>query len=168
MAEQNLRVAKKVAEEDSVQEILEWIRTKVARVDRKTKQAICPFAKKTLQTNKIHITKAKMDVLRHIVQCCDVIPIFDLDIVILYFDTAISEKRLSKICAEAHRQRQNYAVLYDHPHNKGLIKGTQFSFQKKPLVMIQNLNKLKNAQSKLRRTAYYRAWGLDPDSGMFY
>lgn len=168
MEEQNLRVAKKVAEEDSVQEILEWIRTKVATVDRKTKQAICPFAKKTLQTNKIHITEAKGDVLRHIVQCCDVFPIFDLDIIILYFNTAISEKRLSKICAEAHQQRQNYAILYDHPSNKGLIKGTQFSFQKKPLIMIQDLNKLKDAQSKLKRTAYYTAWGLSPSDDMFY
>ena len=53
-------------------------------------------------------------------------------------------------------------------YNNKKVKGVQFSFQKAPLLFIQDLNKLRDAQRRLQKTDYYRVWGLDGDSDMFY
>jgi len=90
-----------VAEESKL--IENWIRGQVAKIHKKTGKAICPFAKKALQDQTIQITKAKVDLLEHIIHCCHMVPIFRLDIVVLYIDYKISEQRLATICEQAHR-----------------------------------------------------------------
>lgn len=149
-------------------DIEKWIAGQVAKVHKETGTAICPFAKRVLQDKTIQITPAKVDVLDQIDQCCDLFGTFNLDIVIIFFNHEITEKKLSNLCAKAHKQNPNHAIMYDHPDNAGLHKGVQFSFQKAPLIFIQDLNKLKDAQSRLSKTDYYRVWGLDVDSDMFY
>ena len=149
-------------------DIEKWIRQVVAKTHKASGAAICPFAKRTLEDRKIQITPAKVDVLDQIDLCCDLFNSLALDIVILYFTDQITERKLSDICKRAHKRNPDYAVMYDHPDNDGLHKGVQFSYQKAPLIFIQDLNKLKDAQSKLSKTDYYRVWGLDVDSDMFY
>lgn len=149
-------------------DIEKWIRQVVAKKHKASGATICPFAKKTIEDRKIQITMAKKDVLDQIVHCCGLFNIFNLDIVILYFTHKISEKRLAEICKQAHKQNPKFAIMYDHPYNNKKIKGVQFSFQKAPLLFIQDLNKLRDAQSRLQKTDYYRVWGLDADSDMFY
>ena len=39
--------------------------------------------------------------------------------------------------------------MYDHPDNKGTHEGVSFSFKKAPLIFIQSLPKLKEAQKIL-------------------
>ena len=114
-----------MAEESKL--IENWIRGQVAKVYKKTGKAICPFAKKTLQDKTIQITKAKVDLLEHIIHCCHMVPIFRLDIVVLYIDYKISEQRLATICKQAHNNKLHMAIMYDHPDNKGLHKGVSFS-----------------------------------------
>ncbi len=149
-------------------DIEKWIGQVVAKKHKESGAAICPFAKKTLQDRKIQIAMAKKDVLAQVSHCCSLFNIFHLDIVILYFPYKISEKRLSHLCKKAHKQNKEYAVMYDHPSNNGKHKGVSFSFQKAPLLFIQNLNKLRDAQSKLSKTDYYSVWGLNANSDMFY
>jgi len=149
-------------------DIEKWIRQVVAKTHKASGAAICPFAKRTLADRKIQISMAKEDVLDQIDLCCDLFNSLALDIVILYFTDQITERKLSNICKRAHKQNPDYAIMYDHPTNDGLHKGVQFSYQKAPLLFIQDLNKLKDAQSKLSKTDYYRVWGLDVDSDMFY
>ena len=149
-------------------DIEKLIRQVVAKTHKASGAAICPFAKRTLEDRKIQITPAKVDVLDQIDLCCDLFNSLALDIVILYFTDQITERKLSDICKRAHKRNPDYAVMYDHPDNDGLHKGVQFSYQKAPLIFIQDLNKLKDAQSKLSKTDYYRVWGLDVDSDMFY
>jgi hypothetical protein len=60
------------------------------------------------------------------------------------------------------------AILYDHPANNGKHKGVSFSYGKLPLVLIQPLDKLQEAQAKLRKSSYYKDWELDPQDEMFY
>lgn len=144
-----------------------WIKGQIAKVHKKTGKAICPFAKKTIQDKTIQITKAKVNLLDHIIHCCHMIPIFRLDIVVLYIDYKISEQRLATICEQAHGNKLHMAVMYDHPDNKGLHKGVSFSYKRKPLVMIQPMDKLKDAQGRLRRSGWYEAWGVE-DLEQFY
>ena len=149
-------------------DIEKWIRQVVAKTHKASGAPVCPFAKRTLEDRKIQITPAKEDVLDQIDQCCGLFVSLGLDVVILYFTDEITERQLSSICKRAHKRNPDYAVMYDHPDNDGPHKGIQFSFQKAPLIFIQDLNKLKDAQSRLRKTSYYRDWGLDADGDMFY
>lgn len=153
---------------DEENKIIDWIRTSIAEKNRQTDQAICPFAKKVLQDETIQIVPGKSDLVGQIDHCCSVFASLGLDIVVIYITDKIKESQLSKICAKAHKNNPNHAIMYDHPDNKGLHKGVSFSYQKCALIMIQDLNRLKDAQSKLRRTAYYRSWGLDHCDDMFY
>ena len=149
-------------------DIEKWIRQVVAKKHKASGATVCPFAKKTLEDRKIQITMAKEDVLSQIDTCCDLFNSLNLDIVILYFNREITERKLSNLCKKAHKSNPGWAILYDHPDNNGLHKGVSFSFGKCPLIMIQDLNRLKNAQQRLRKTDYYMSWGLDPDNSMFY
>ena len=149
-------------------DIEKWIRQVVIKKDKKNPTPVCPFAKKTLEDRKIQIAMAKKDVLLQVSHCCNLFNIFNLDIVILYFNHKISEKRLADLCKKAHKQNPKYAIMYDHPYNNKKVKGVQFSFQKAPLLFIQDLNKLRDAQRRLQKTDYYRVWGLDAHSDMFY
>jgi|TARA_R100000479_G_C6386272_1_gene203114 hypothetical protein len=149
-------------------DIEKWIGQVVAKKHKESGATICPFAKKTLTDRKIQIAVAKEDVLSQVNHCCSLFNIFNLDIVILYFNHKITEKQLSNLCKKAHKKNNRFAILYDHPDNKGKHKGVSFSFQKAPLLFIQDLNKLKDAQSRLQKTTYYRDWGLTVDSDMFY
>jgi hypothetical protein len=162
----SLQVEKKV--DVGSKDIEKWIRQVVAKKHKTSGATICPFAKKTVEDRKIQITMAKEDVLDQIDNCCGLFNIFHLDIVILYFNNEITERKLSNICKKAHQANPDYAIMYDHPYNNKKIKGVQFSFQKAPLLFIQNLNKLRDAQRRLQKTDYYRTWGLDADSDMFY
>ena len=149
-------------------DIEKWIRQVVAKTHKASGAAICPFAKRTLEDRKIQISMAKEDVLDQIDLCCDLFNSLNLDIVILYFTHEITERKLSNLCKRAHQQNPEFAIMYDHPDNNGLHKGVSFSFQKTPLIFIQDLNKLNDAQRRLQKTDYYRSWGLDDDSDMFY
>ena len=149
-------------------DIEKWIGQVVAKTHKESGKAICPYAKKTLQDRKIQIAVAKKNVLAQIDHCCSLFNIFHLDIVVLYFDYKISEKKLSNLCKKAYDNNKEFAILYDHPSNNGKHKGVSFSYGKAPLIMIQNLQKLKNAQQRLQKTDYYESWGLDPNDSMFY
>lgn len=149
-------------------QVYDWIEQKISKTDPKVGAAICPFAKKTLETKAIQVVPGKSDLVDQIDHCCAVFTGLALDIVVIYIQYTITEEKLSDLCAEAHERNPKFAIMYDHPDNDGLHKGVSFSFQKCPLVMIQDLSKLKNAQSKLRRTSYYRTWGLDDNDDMFY
>lgn len=154
-----------MAEESKL--IENWIRGQIAKVHKTSGKAICPYAKKTLQDQTIQITKAKVNLLDHIIHCCHMVPIFKLDIVVLYIDYKISESRLASICQQAHANKLHMAVMYDHPANKGLHKGVSFSYKRKPLVMVQPLDKLQKAQRQLKKTGWYEAWGVE-DFAQFY
>jgi len=152
---------------DVGKDIEKWIGQVVAKKHKASGASICPFAKKTLQDQTIQITKAKVDLLEHIIHCCHMVPIFRLDIVVLYIDYKISEQRLATICEQAHKNKLHMAVMYDHPDNNGLHRGVSFSYKRKPLVMIQPMDRLKDAQSRLRRSGWYEAWGVE-DLEQFY
>ena len=142
-------------------DIEKWIGQVVAKKHKASGAAICPFAKKTLEDRKIQITMAKKDVLDQIVHCCSLFNIFNLDIVILYFTHKITEPKLKNICKRAHQQNPLFAIMYDHPANDGLHKGVSFSYGKAPLIMIQGMAKLKQAQEKLKQSGYYEKWDID-------
>ena len=146
---------------DVGKDIEKWIRQVVAKTHKASGAAICPFAKRTLEDRKIQITMAKKDVLSQIDHCCGLFDIFSLDIVILYITDEITERKLSNLCKRAHQQNPNYAILYDHPDNDGLHKGVSFSYGKLPLIMIQGMAKLKQAQHKLKQSGYYEKWSID-------
>ena len=152
----------------SSKDVYDWIEHKISQADPKTGVAICPFAKKTIAEKKIQVVPGKSNLVDQIHHCCNLFDSLALDCVVIYVQYKITESQLQEICSQAHQNNSKYAILYDHPDNDGLHKGVSFSFGKCPLIMIQSLSQLKDAQSKLRRTAYYRIWGLDPDDGMFY
>ena len=85
---------------------------------------------------------AKKDVLSQIDHCCGLFNIFNLDIVVLYLEQPITERKLSNLCKKAHQQNPKFAIMYDHPDNDGLHKGVSFSYGKLPLIMIQDLETL--------------------------
>ena len=146
---------------DVGKDIEKWIRQVVSKTHKASGAAICPFAKRTLEDRKIQITPAKVDVLDQIDQCCGLFVSLGLDIVILYFNHEITERQLSRICKRAHKNNPDYAIMYDHPDNDGLHKGVSFSYGKRPLLMIQDMAKLKQAQNKLKRSGYYEKWDID-------
>tara|TARA_R100000234_G_scaffold51041_1_gene30597 strand:+ start:951 stop:1430 length:480 start_codon:yes stop_codon:yes gene_type:complete len=148
-------------------DIEQWIRGQVIKRHKASGKAICPFAKKVIEDKTFSITPAKSNVLAQINQCCSLFSVLGLDIVILYFNHRITRNKIKNICQKAHEQHPNFAILYDHPDNKGLHKGVSFSFKKAPLIMIQDLRKLKEAQKILRKSGWYEAWGL-ADFEMFY
>ncbi len=147
--------------EDVGKDIEKWIGQVVAKKHKASGATICPFAKKTLEDRKIQITMAKKDVLSQIDHCCGLFNIFHMDIVILYLEQSITEKKLSNLCHKAHKQNPKFAIMYDHPDNDGLHKGVSFSYGKLPLIMIQDLEKLKQAQKILKQSGYYQKWDID-------
>ena len=150
----------------SKSDVEKWIWTLGKKVAT-TGQPICPYSQKTLQDKKIQIVPARSTVFEQCVQYCDLFSVLNLDVIVVYFNHTISEKKLSNLARRIHSARSNFAVLYDHPDNAGLHQGVSFSFGKAPLMIIQELSKLKRAQAQLKKTDYYRAWGLD-DPDMFY
>ena len=146
---------------DVGRDIEKWIGQVVAKKHKASGATICPFAKKTLEDRKIQITMAKEDVLSQIGTCCDLFNSLNLDIVILYFNREITERKLSNLCKKAHKNNPNSAIMYDHPDNDGLHKGVSFSYGKLPLIMIQDMAKLKQAQLKLKESGYYEKWDID-------
>ena len=146
---------------DVGKDIEKWIRQVVAKTHKASGAAICPFAKRTLADRKIQITPAKVAVFDQIDLCCNLFNSLALDIVILYFTDQITERKLSNICKRAHKQNPDYAIMYDHPDNDGLHKGVSFSYGKLPLIMIQDMAKLKQAQHKLKQSGYYEKWSID-------
>ena len=146
---------------DEGKDIENWIRQVVAKTHKASGAAICPFAKRTLEDRKIQITPAKVAVFDQIDLCCNLFNSLALDIVILYFTDQITERKLSNICKRAHKQNPDYAIMYDHPDNDGLHKGVSFSYGKLPLIMIQDMAKLKQAQHKLKQSGYYEKWSID-------
>lgn len=142
-------------------DIEDWIRQVVAKTHKASGAAICPFAKRTLEDGKIQIVPAKVDVYDQIDHCCNLFNIFHLDIVILYFNYEITEAKLAKVCKQAHQSHPDYAIMYDHPDNDGLHKGVSFSYGKAPLIMIQGMAKLKQAQEQLKKSGYYGKWDID-------
>ena len=147
--------------EDVGKDIEKWIRQVVAKTHKASGATICPFAKRTLEDRKIQITPAKVDVLDQIDHCCGLFVSLGLDIVILYFTHEITASKLSKVCKRAHKNNPDYAIMYDHPDNDGLHKGVSFSYGKAPLIMIQGMAKLKQAQKQLKKSGYYDKWDID-------
>ena len=148
-------------------DIEKWIGQVVSKTHKESGAPICPFAKRTLEDNKIQIAVAKEDVLAQINHCCSLFNIFHMDVIVLYFNHKITENKLADICKKAHTKNKTFAVMYDHPDNSGKHKGVSFSFGKAPLIFIQDLNKLKQAQQKMQITGYYKAWGIK-DYTQFY
>jgi len=160
-------MASEVADVSS-KDVYDWIGKVVAKKNAKTGKAICPFAKRTLQEKKIQVVPGRNSLLDQINHCAGLFGILNLDIVIIYINYPITERRLSKICEKSHQSNPDYAILYDHPDNAGLHQGVSFSFGRCPLVFIQNLKKLKTAQKQLRKTDWYKTWDIEPDDAMFY
>jgi hypothetical protein len=152
----------------SSKDVYEWIRTKISTRNSKTGKAICPFAKATLETEAIQVVHGKPNLVDQINHCCNLFDTLALDCVVIILQHTITESALAKLCNQAHKNNAQFAILYDHPDNKGLHKGVSFSFGKAPLIMIQRLKQLKNAQRQLQKTDYYESWGLDPNDSMFY
>jgi len=148
-------------------DIEDWIRGQVAKKNKKTQQAICPFAEATLKNKKVAIIPSKDDVLVQVNQLCDIFSALNYDVVIIYFNVKVSETKLQTICNNAHKRRPNVAVMYDHPINNGKHRGVNFSFGKAPLIFIQSLPKIKQGQKLLERSGYYKAWGIK-DYTQFY
>jgi hypothetical protein len=152
----------------SSKDVYDWIRGKVSKTDRKVGKAICPFAEASVKAKAIQVVPGKSNLVDQVNHCCSIFNIFALDIIIIYIQYPITEQQLAKVCEQSHKKNNQFAIMYDHPDNDGLHRGVSFSFQKAPLIFIQDLNKLKDAQSKLRRTSYYRSWRIDPNDSMFY
>lgn len=155
---------KKVSSKD----VYDWIRTKISTRNSKVGKAICPYAKATLKAEAIQIVHGKSNLVDQINHCCNLFGTFALDCVVIIVQHTITESSLSKICNQAHKRNSQFAILYDHPDNNGKHKGVSFSFGKAPLIMIQRLKQLKNAQRQLQKTDYYESWGLNPNDSMFY
>ena len=152
----------------SSKDVYDWIREKISKTNPTVGKAICPFAKTSLKTKAIQVVPGKSNLVDQIDHCCNLFDSLALDCVVIYVQYKITEKQLSKICERAHKNNPNFAVLYDHPDNDGKHKGVSFSFGKCALIMIQKLEQLKQAQKKLQKTDWYRAWGLNPNDAMFY
>lgn len=148
-------------------DVEDWIGQVVAKTHKQSGAAICPFAKRTLADRKIQIIPAKVDVLTQVAQCCDLFHSLNLDVVILYFNYKITERKLKMLCEQASHLSPNFAVMYDHPDNDGKHKGVSFSFGKAPLLFIQDMTKLKQAQKTLEKSGWYAAWGIK-DWDQFY
>lgn len=144
-----------------------WIRGQIVKTNKKVGKAICPAAARVIKKHSYQITMAQDDVLAQIDQCCGLFGVFGFDIVIIYFNKRVSEKRLSNICQQAHENNPRFAVMYDHPSNDGKHKGVSFSFGKAPLIMIQDLEQLKKFQKIYQQQGWYDAWGIK-DYDQFY
>lgn len=160
-------IRKKVADVSS-KDVEDWIKQVVSKKNSKVGERICPYAAKTLKTKAIQIVPGKSNLVDQICHGCNLFGSLALECIIIYIQYKITEKALSQICRKAHKLNTAYAVFYDHPDNNGLHKGVSFSFGKCPLIFVQPLKELKDAQSKLRRTSYYKSWGLRPNDDMFY
>lgn len=146
--------------EDVGKDIEKWIRQVVAKTHKASGATICPFAKRTLEDGKIQIVPAKVDVLAQVAHCCDLFHSLNLDVVVIYFNYKITERKLERLCEQAGHLSPNFALMYDHPDNDGLHKGVSFSFGKAPLLMIQEMGKLKKAQQTLNKSGWYAAWDI--------
>ena len=149
-------------------EVYDWIRETIGKTNKKVGKAICPFAKASVEAKAIQVVPGKSDLVDQINHCCNLFSSLALDCVVIYVQYKITEQELAKVCGKGQKKNPSYAVMYDHPDNDGLHQGVSFSFGKCPLIFIQELSKLKDAQSRLRRTSYYQSWGIDPDDDMFY
>lgn len=147
-------MAKKAAEESK---ILHWILEHVARPQKKLDGlAICPFAKKAIVTQRYRINGCVRPLKRRLFAACESFDANNIDIHILYIDS-ISLPYHKKLTAEANERFPELAILYDNKENNGLIRGLQFSYQRKHLWMIQSRPQLQQYQKILRdKTNWYQ------------
>jgi|TARA_Y100000296_G_C5152258_1_gene247108 hypothetical protein len=108
-------------------DVEKWIRRQVIKTNNKDRKTILPFE---TTNKKIQVIPAKDNMLVQVNQCCDLFSILHFDIVILYFNYKISEKKLSTICEQAQKNNPHYKIIYS------------FNFQKAPLLFIHSLNTL--------------------------
>lgn len=149
-----------VEEENREKDIIRWITNKIGKKHKASGIAPCPFASKVIKDKTYKILEAKVNLAEQVAHLCDIIDIFKLDIIIIYCNNTITERRLKNICHKIQKQKQKTAIMYDHPDNDGLVAGMQFSYQKCPLIMIQPLSKLKAAQKSLKeKTNWYQIVG---------
>jgi hypothetical protein len=148
-------------------EVYDWIRTKISKRNPKVGKAICPYAKTTLETEKIEIVYGKPNLVDQINHCCNLLNTFALDCIIILIQHKITEAQLSKVCKTAQIKNPYRAIMYDHPTNDGKHCGVSFSFGKAPLIMIQDLAKLKKMQKIYKAQGWYDAWNIK-DTSQFY
>lgn len=141
-------------------DVEDWIGQVVAKTHKESGKAICPYAERALKDRKIQVVPAKVDVLAQVAHCCDLFHSLALDVVVIYFNYKITERKLDRLCQQASHLSPNFALMYDHPDNDGKHKGVSFSFGKAPLLFIQDMTKLKKAQKALHKSGWYDAWGI--------
>ena len=135
------------AEESS---LVRWITQHLAKPQQRLEGlAICPYALKAINSNRYKIIEGQRPIKKFIYQCCYQFN-KDIDIMIIWYDR-VSEPYQDEICSQITHTFPKLAVLYDNKINKGKIRGLQFSYQKRDLFMIQDLDTLKRHQKLLRR-----------------
>ncbi len=121
----------------------------------------CPYARQARIYNKIDIRFSEVDeLLQSIIQSLPVLE--EKDVIVICFDhNQIDCISLVKFVKETNKKimLDNYVILEDHPNDKEFVNGVLMNFNHCGLLLIQKLDKLREASDKLRSKGYYDVWG---------
>ena len=140
--------------------LISWISHISSRKDELGGFAICPFAKKALEENKIYFYYIDNDPVQQISTYMDG---FNQNMgyeVILFYDV---EKKLSDDdCTDAinqlNKKNSDTIFLKDHPDSPGFINGISTGNGEYPIIIAQPKEKLLQFREALKKTPYYDVW----------
>jgi len=146
-----------------VKVIHDWIKRITVPQSTMSNFPICPFAKKAKSQKKYKIFVSNENFKQFVL---DTIKLWDeyYDIFIIVDESkSINEVDIQVFCDELNETitKNNLYALADHPNMHGQIQNIQTGNLVYPIVLLQNFQKLKEANTMLEKTDYYSYWDKD-------
>jgi hypothetical protein len=138
--------------------IVEWIQRISAKKDELGGFAICPFAKKAFDDQKIFWSYIAYESVEYISRYMKTIP-NDYEVV-LFFNLGknLTNDDCIDIIAKLNEKFLNTTFLKDHPNDPGFIQGLNTGNGEYPIILAQPKDKLLKAREKLDKAGYYKFW----------
>jgi hypothetical protein len=138
--------------------INEWLERITQSKDELGGFAICPFAKKAMESNKIYFTTIGAEPVSCIRSYIEFTP-KDFEIIV-FIDllNRLTDDELLIIINECQQIYNDIIFLKDHPDNPGYINGIYTGNGVYPIILSQPRKKLEESRDKLKQTKYYDNW----------
>ena len=136
----------------------EWLKRITQSKDELGGFAICPFAKKAMESNKVYFTTIGAEPVSCIKSYIEFTP-KDFE-VIVFIDLLkrLTDGDLLNIIEKCQKGYTDIIFLKDHPDNPGYINGVSTGNGEYPLILAQPRKRLEECRDKLKQTSYYDKW----------
>jgi hypothetical protein len=142
--------------------LVDWIKRISEAKDELGGFAICPYAKKALEDNKIFWSFIGYEAEEYISRYVEHTNIEGYEVIVFYnLSKNLTNDDCTTIVNNLNKKFDDVIFLKDHPNSPGYIAGLYTGNGEYPIILAQPKDKLIEARNKLRRTKYYRYWSQE-------